>query len=324
MRKVSLLGCERASLRGWMAVAVVLLALANAGCHRKAATPVAQAAPGQKTFATPVDAGNALAEAARSDSQQQMQEIFGSNSGSVLYSGDAAQDKTDMADFAKAYQQMNRWRTLDNGSQILLVGATNTGFPVPLTKDGKGQWFFDTPAGATELQVRRMGRNELAAIDICASLADAQEEYYNQDHGGQKHFARKFISDPGKDDGLYWPAVAGKPKSPVGPELAFASAQGEQVDAKRHKPFHGYYFGILVTQGFFANGGTRDYTHDGVMTKGFGFIAWPAEYGKTGVMTFMVSRDRLIFQRDLGDKTKDIAPFTTQFNPAPGWLQVED
>ena len=323
MRRFSRLGCESGSLRGWAAVALLLVVCGNAGCHRKASGPAHEPVAGQKTFATPDEAGKALAEAAASGNQQQLAEIFGPNSNGVLYSGDAGLDKEDMADFAAAFQRMNRWRSVDNGTQSLMVGITNSIFPVPLAKDSKGQWFFETPAGAAELLARRIGRNEVAVIDICASLADAQEEYYKQDHGAEKQFARKLISDPGKDDGLYWPAAPGKPKSPVGPLLAYASDEGAKLNASLHKPFHGYYFAILNSQGFYANGALRDYVRNGVMTRGFGFIAWPAEYGKSGVMTFIVNRDRQIFQKDLGEKTPGTAPFMKQFNPEPGWLQVE-
>jgi DUF2950 family protein len=323
MRGFSKLGCGFGSLRGWAAVALALLVSGNVGCHRKPSGPAHEPVAGQKTFATPDEAGLALAEAAASTNQQQMAEIFGPNSNSVLYSGDAAADNKDMANFVAAFHRMNRWQSVDNGTQSLMVGITNSIFPVPLAKDSKGQWFFETPAGAAELLARRIGRNEVAAIDICASLADAQEEYYRQDHGTEKQFARKLISDPGKDDGLYWPSTPGKPKSPIGPLLAYASDEGAKLNASLHKPFHGYYFGILTSQGFYANGALRDYVRNGVMTRGFGFIAWPAEYGKSGVMTFLVNRDRQIFQKDLGEKTAGTAPFMKQFNPEPGWLQVE-
>lgn len=309
-------------LPGWKLVALVVLALAITSCHRNKST-AGEAAPGQQTFASPADAAKALAAAAKSDDQQQLLAVFGSGSKDILYSGNAAEDKQAMADFAAAYDHMNRWRKLEGGDQILLVGPTNTAFPVPLRLDRKGQWYFDTPAGATELIVRRMGRNELAIIDVMASLTDAQEEYYNQSHGDEKQFARYFISDPGKENGLYWPPAPGKPKSPVGPLIAFASEQGAKLQSSLHKPFHGYYFGILDTQGFFANGGLKDYVRAGVMNRGFGFIAWPAEYGKSGLMTFIVNRDRLIYEKDMGKTTQDQAPFMTKFNPESGWIQVD-
>ncbi|HZP24479.1 MAG TPA: DUF2950 domain-containing protein [Terriglobales bacterium] len=306
---------------GSAALAVILSALLL-GCHRNNST-AGEAAPGQKTYATPDEAAKALVSAARDDNQQQMLEVFGPGAKGILYSGDAAQDKADMAAFAADYARMNRWRKLENGNQILLVGPTNTAFPVPLRKDSKGQWYFDTPAGGTEMAVRRIGRNELATIDAMASLADAQEDYFKQEHDGTKQYARRFISDPGKENGLYWPAAPGKDKSPVGPLLAYASAEGEKLNPKLHKPFHGYYYGILVTQGMWANGGLKDYSRLGVMNRGFGFIAWPADYGKSGVMTFIINGDRILYQKDLGKTTKDEAPFMTQFNPDSSWIRVE-
>lgn len=321
MRAVSRLTGYRRVGFGCTAVALLVLAVAMIGCHRKTSS-AGEAAPGQMTYASPEDAGKALAAAARGDNQQQMLEVFGPGAKNILYSGDAAQDQADMAGFAAAYAQMNRWRKIENG-QILIVGATNTPFPVPLLKDRKGQWYFDTTDGAAELAVRRIGRNELATIDVIASLCDAQEGYFNQAHEGVKQYARHFISDEGKENGLYWPPAAGKAKSPVGPLLAYASEQGATLKPSLHKPFHGYYFGVLVTQGTWANGGLRDYIREGMMTRGYGFIAWPAEYGKSGKMTFIVDHDRIIYQKDLGKTTKDEAPFTTQFAPDGSWLRVE-
>jgi hypothetical protein len=299
---------------------LLFLALASSGCHKKLTG--GEAAQGQKTFATPDEAAKALVEAARNDNQQQMLEVFGPDSKRIIDSGDAAEDKSAMAGFVEAYDQMNRWRKLDNENQVLVVGATNTAFPVPLRKERKGGWYFDTPAGATELAVRRIGRNELAVIDIMASLADAQEEYYKQAHDGVQQYARKFISDEGKENGLYWPQAAGKPKSPVGPQLAYASEQAAKLKPAAHKPFHGYYFAVLTSQGVWANGGIRDYIRAGVMNRGYAFIAWPADYGKSGVMSFLINRDRIIYQKDLGPKTYDEAPFMTAFAPE-GWLRVE-
>ncbi len=321
MRAVSWLTGYRRVGFGCTAVAWLVLAVAMTGCHRKTSS-AGEAAPGQMTYASPEEAGKALAAAARSDNRQQMLEVFGPGAKNMLYSGDAAQDQADMAGFADAYAQMNRWRKIENG-QILIVGATNTPFPVPLLKDRKGQWYFDTTDGAAELAVRRIGRNELATIDVIASLCDAQEEYFNQAHEGVKQYAPRLISDAGKENGLYWPPTAGKPKSPVGPLLAYASEQGLNQKPSLHKPFHGYYFGVLVTQGTWANGGLRDYSREGVMNRGFGFIAWPAEYGKSGKLTFIVDHDRIIYQKDLGKTTKDEAPFTTQFAPDGSWLRVE-
>jgi len=307
--------------RCWMALLIAALLLSLPACHKK--TSAGKAAPGQSTFASPDDAAKALADAAKNDNEQELLAIFGPNARDLINSGDAAEDKSSLAGFAAAYDQMHRLRKLDNGNRLLLVGSSNLAFPVPLRQDRSGQWYFDSPAGRDELLARRIGRNELAAIDIMAVLVDAQNEYWAQKHDGIEQFARKMISDPDKQNGLYWPEAPGKPKSPIGPLLAYASEQGAQVNSSLHKPFHGYYFGILDTQSLYAQGGLRDYVRAGIMNRGFGFIAWPAEYGKSGVITFIVDRDRVIFQKDLGADTKNVAPFTTQFSPDAGWLEVK-
>jgi hypothetical protein len=217
---------------------------------------------------------------------------------------------------------MNRWRKLNDGSQILLVGETNTAFPVPLKKNNSGQWYFDTPAGKEELLAQRIGRNELAAIDVSAALADAQAEYFAQKHDGVKQYAQKFISDEGKQNGLYWQSPEGKPLSPLGPLVAFATAEGYKVQPKERQPFHGYFFRMLDKQGPDANGGAKDYLIDGKMIGGFAFVAYPAEYGNSGVMTFIVGKDRMIYQQNLGKTTDETASAMTDFNPDKGWTKV--
>ncbi|MGA2903555.1 MAG: DUF2950 family protein [Candidatus Korobacteraceae bacterium] len=310
--------------RSCMTFALVALTIALPACHRKAPPSAGVSARGQETFATPEDAGQTLANAAGNNNQQQMLAIFGPDSKDVIYSGNAAEDKASLAGFVSAYHRMNRWRKLENGMEILLVDASNTAFPIPLRKDSSGRWFFDTAAGKAELTNRSLGRNELAAIDACAALADAQMEYFSQEHDGAKQYARKFISGPGKENGLYWPQEPGKPKSPLGPLVAFATDEGAKVQPSLHKPFHGYYFGMLTSQGFWADGGLRDYVRGGVMNRGFGFIAYPAQYGVSGVMTFVINQNGVIFQKDLGEATKDQAPFMTQFNPDSVWSEVRE
>lgn len=315
--------CDLPRFRHWLFFMLLALTLALPGCHRQG-PPGSEPARGEKTFASPQDAGKELAEATRNDNQQQLLEIFGPESKAVIFSGNAGEDKASFAAFASAYDRMNRWRSLKNGSQILLVGTSNAAFSIPLRKDSSGKWFFDIPEGQHELVNREIGRNELAAIDVCGALADAETEYFAQDHGGVKQYTAKFISDPGKEDGLYWPPEPGKPRSPIGPLLAFATEQGAKLQPSLHKPFHGYYFKILTTQGPFAPGGLRDYSRSGIMNRGFGFIAWPAKYGVSGVMTFVINQDRLIYQKDMGDTTETDAPFTTQFNPDSSWTEVRE
>lgn len=321
MRLQAIAKCARS--RFWAGVALALLTIAFPACRRKGPTIVG-AARGQSTFASPEDAGKALADAAKNDNQEQLLAIFGPDSKDVIFSGNPAEDKSSFVQFALAYGRLNRWRKLENGSEILLVGVSNTAFPIPLRKEPSGKWFFDTPSGKSELVNRDLGRNELANIDICGVLRIAEMEYFDQEHDGQKQYARKFISDPGKQDGLYWPEQPGKPKSPIGPQIAYATVEGSKLQPSLHKPFYGYYYGLLMTQGPYASGGLRDYARSGVMNRGFGFVAYPAKYGVSGVMTFIINQDGIVYQKDIGVTTDDEAPFMRQFNPDSSWTEVKE
>jgi hypothetical protein len=314
---------KRAGFRFWAGLALALLTIALPACHRKGPT-VPGAARGQTTFASPEDAAKALVDAAKNDNQDQLLAIFGPDSKDVIFSGNPAEDKTSFAQFASAYGRMNRWRSLENGTQLLLVGVSNTAFPIPLRKDSSGKWFFETAAGQNELENRDLGRNELANVDVCDMLRIAQLEYFDQEHEGQKQYARQFISSPGKQDGLYWPEQPGKPRSPIGPLIAYATVEGGKLQSSLHKPFYGYYYGLLMTQGPYASGGLRDYARSGVMNRGFGFVAYPAKYGVTGVMTFIIDQDGTVYQKDMGDTTDNEAPFMRQFNPDPTWTEVKE
>jgi hypothetical protein len=277
--------------------------------------------PSTKAFASPDDAGNALLTAAKSGDQTALLAIFGPDSKEVIYSGDPVQDKNAADMFTKGYGVMHRWRKMPDNSQMLLVGADNFPFPIPLKKNADGQWFFNTAAGKEEVLSRRVGRNELAIIDACRAAADAQGEYFAHPHDGQpaKVFAAKFISDPGKQNGLYWQAEEGQPASPLGPLAAFATAEGYAVNPNGHTPFHGYYFHILKGQTDKAPGGAKQYMVNGKMTGGFAFVAYPAEYGNSGVMTFIINQDAVLLQRDLGKTTTEIATAMNEFDPAPSW-----
>ncbi|MFY9843686.1 MAG: DUF2950 domain-containing protein [Terriglobales bacterium] len=282
--------------------------------------------PAIKVFASPDDAGNGLMEAAKSGDQNAVLAIFGPDSKEIVYSGDPVQDKNAGNLFVTAYGTMHRWRKMPDGAQILLVGADNFPFPIPLKKNASGQWFFDTAAGKDEILNRRIGRNELAVIDICGALADAQAEYYSERHAdGSTHlFAVKFISDSGKQNGLYWDSPEGQPKSPLGPLAAFATDEGYKVKPDAHTPFHGYNFRMLTRQGSHAPGGAKDYVVDGKMSGGFAFVAYPAAYGNSGVMTFIISQDGILFQKDLGKTTAETATAMTEFDPGDGWTPVQE
>jgi hypothetical protein len=281
--------------------------------------------PSISVFASPDDASNALLAAAKSGDQNALLAIFGPDSKEVIYSGDAVQDKNAADAFVAGYGVMHRWRNMPDGAQILLVGADNFPFPIPLKKNGDGKWFFDTAAGKDEVLNRRIGRNELAIIEVCDAVTDAQAEYYAQPHDGEKAklFAAKFISDPGRQNGLYWKSADGQPASPLGPLAAFATAEGYTAKPDAHTAFHGYYFRMLKGQSDKAPGGAKDYVVNGKMTGGFAFVAYPAEYGNSGVMTFMINQDGVLLQKDLGKTTTETATAMTVFDPDPSWTLVE-
>ena len=281
--------------------------------------------PSAKLFASPEDAGNALLGAAKSGDQNAAFAIFGPDSKEIVSSGDPVQDKANVEKFVAAYGVMHRWRKMPGDAQILLIGADNFPFPIPLKKNGNGQWFFDTAAGKDEILARRIGRNELAVIDSCWALRDAQAQYFSQRHsdGSTRQFALKFISDPGKQNGLYWEPQEGQPKSPLGPLAAFATAEGYTVKPDSHLPFHGYFFHMLTRQGSHAPGGAKDYVANGKMTSGFAFVAYPAEYRNSGVMTFIINQDGVLLQKDLGKTTTETAAAMTEFDPDSTWIQVQ-
>jgi Protein of unknown function (DUF2950) len=281
--------------------------------------------PSAKVFSSPAEAGDALMAAIKAADQNTLVAIFGSDSKDVIFSGDAVQDKKNGDLFAEGYGVMHRWRKMLDGSQILLVGADNFPFAIPLKKNTGGQWFFDTAAGKDEMLSRRIGRNELSVIDVCRAVADAQAEYFSQVHDGEstKHYAAKFISDPGKQNGLYWQAAEGQPQSPLGPLAAFATAEGYTAKPAAHTPFHGYYFRMLNKQGSKAPGGAKDYVVDGKPVGGFALVAYPAEYGNSGVVTFIINQDGALFQKDLGKTTAEAATAMSEFDPDTSWSPVE-
>jgi Protein of unknown function (DUF2950) len=282
------------------------------------------AAASQSTFASPEEAGKALVEAAKSGDESAVLAVFGPDSKEIIYSGDATQDKKTAAAFVSAYQVMNRWRKIDDSNEMLIIGADNFTFPVPLKKDASGRWYFDTAAGKDEILARRIGRNELAAIEVSQALAEAQHEYFSQSHGGtrRKQYALKFVSDQGTHDGLYWDSAEGQPRSPLGPLVAFATGEGYKVRAQSHQPFHGYYFRIMSRQGKNAQGGAKDYISGGKMVRGFAFVAYPAVYGNSGIMTFIINQNGVVYQKDLGKDTGRIASQMRVFNPDKTWTQV--
>jgi hypothetical protein len=295
-------------LMGWMAV----IALCFPGLAQES---------GEKTFASSSDASNALYDAAKAGDKPATEAILGASSAPILSSGDAVQDKHNAEVWLQRYEQMHRWGKETNGDQTLFIGADNWPFPIPLKKNASGQWYFDTKAGLDEILVRRIGANEFAAMRVCKALADAQDEYFNGLHDGSTahQYAQKIISEPGKQNGLYWKTAEGEPESPIGPIIAYATRQGYD---KKTEPFHGYYYHILTAQGAAAPGGAKSYIKDGAMTGGYAFVAWPAEYRNSGVMTFVVNLNGVTFEKDMGPNTADLVKAMTAINPDKTWRPV--
>jgi hypothetical protein len=300
-------------------MASIALLLPMTGCNKQSAPE--QAAP--KTFASPEDAGKALADATKSQNSDAILAIFGRGSTDIISTGNAAEDKASMDGFAQAYGVMNRWRKLGDGSELLIVGADNQPFPVPLMKNAAGRWYFDAAAGKEEILARRIGRDELAAIDVSAALAEAQAQYLSQKHGGVKQYAQKFISDNGQQNGLYWESQQGGARSPLGPLVAFASEEGVTIKPDLAQPFYGYYFRRLDGQGAAAKGGAKSYLVDGKLSGGFAYVAYPAKYNDTGVKTFIINQDGLIYSKDLGNDTVTLAKAMATFDPDQAWTALK-
>jgi hypothetical protein len=281
----------------------------------------ADSKPAQRTFATPAEAGSAFLDAAKSGDQQALLAIFGPDGNDVLFSGDPVKDKNGLQDFVAAYGQMNRWREIKAGGEILYVGADNYPFPVPLVQNSSGQWSFDTAAGKDEILARRIGKGELTAIAACLATANAQQQYFSQTHDGDsvKQYAQKFVSDAGRQNGLYWNAAQGQNPSPLGAVGDFAKAIGYTNAGDKPQPFNGYYFRILTKQGEKAPGGTQDFIANGKMTGGFAVLAYPVEYRNSGIMTFVIGKDGVVYQKDLGEKTTDLGSAMAEYNPGDGW-----
>jgi|SRR5450432_256822 Protein of unknown function (DUF2950) len=312
-------------IRAFSAVQQTLLLavlVVSIGCGKQE-----QPAPsGPKTFASPAAAASSLYDATKSGDTAALLSIFGSDAKDYLFSGDADQDKAATAAFLSDYDKMHRWGKIENGGLVLNVGIENYPFPFPLLKNTSGQWYFDSEAAKKEFIARRIGDNELTVIDILNAMADAQSEYFLQPQLGSKvnQYARKFTSSEGKHDGLYWSAGENDLKSPLGPLAARANAEGyKKGSAEAPAPYHGYFFHILTEQGPNAPGGARKYIVKDNMTGGFAFIAFPAEYRVTGVMTILINQDGEMFEKDLGPETTVSANSMTSFDPDDSWVPVE-
>jgi hypothetical protein len=286
-----------------------------------AAPLTAQAASGQKTFPSSMEAVHALVDAARSGDTAQLEPLLGPRAKELLVSGYAGDAKELLAGFVKAYDVKHSLSVEAQGFEFLQVGESNWPFPFPIVRDGK-IWYFDVERGNEEILDRRVGRNELGAIAVCEGYVQSQVQYGSKgrDGGPTGVYAQRFHSNPDKHDGLYWPVSKGEPHSPMGPLVASAAAEDDskQPDAKP-APYYGYVYRILTAQGPDAPGGAKSYLVDGKLTGGFALIAYPAQYHSSGVMTFIVNQDGVVYQQDLGEQTSDLASKITAYNPDPSW-----
>lgn len=297
-----------------VAMRVIILAALAAGLLAMP-RPAAAQEQGQKTFSSAGEAANALISAIKADDETALLSILGPDGKEIVNSGDPAEDKDHRQEFVRKYEQMHRLVTEPNGATTLYIGAENWPSPIPLMHKGT-QWYFDTAAGKKEILYRRIGKNELSAIQVCRELVDAQKEYYAQGHDGEpaNQYAQKLASDPGKHNGLYWQASSTSSESPIGPMLASAAAGQQPGEAT---PFQGYYFRILTSQK------TGSYIVDGKMTRGFAIVAYPAEYRSTGVMTFIVDQNGIVYEKDLGPRTEQIAKSLTRYTRDATWRKAD-
>lgn len=279
-------------------------------------------AAAQQRFDTAQAAFEALVTAAKANDRKTVLAILGPKAQDIVSSGDPVEDANTKKQFLDAYDAKHSFVTESGKPATLLIGSEDWPFPIPVVqKDGK--WQFDAAAGRDELLARRIGRNELAAIQASLAYYDAQNEYADlyKDGMGQPIYAQRIISSPGKKDGLYWPTAQGEPDSPLGETVAAATKQGYKVGAGP-TPYHGYYYKVLTKQGPGATGGAVDYVVRGNMIGGFGLLAYPAEYGNSGIASFMVNNDGVVFEKDLGSDTAKTAASMTSFNPDKTWKKA--
>jgi len=301
----------------------LLLAL-TAGLLWIIASAHAIAAEPQRSFTSPEDAAKALVAAIRSQDLKALTNVLGPGSDEIVESGDAVADKARRARFVKAFDESNKLVRVGDAKAVLSVGKDDWPFPVPIVKDGKG-WRFDTNEGKEEILNRRIGRNELAVIQVLQAYVDAQREYYLRNPQGDKllQYAQKIASSEGKRDGLFFPTKAGENPSPLGPLVESARAVGyRKAEGGQPTPYFGYYYRILTSQGPEARGGAYDYVAQGKMIGGFALVSWPASYGHSGVMTFIVNHEGVVYEKDLGPETAGSAPGITRFDPDKSWKRL--
>ena len=277
----------------------------------------------QERFKTPDAAVDALVAAAKVGDNKAVLGVLGPDGKAIVSSGDPVADRNTKEKFVSAYDAKHAIELEGDGTRTLIIGNDDWPFPIPLINKG-GAWQFDTKAGLDEILRRRIGRNELSAIQVCLAYVQAQTEYASLDPGGlgQHVYAQRIVSSRGKKDGLYWPTAEGETPSPLGELAANASAEGYKAGAAPI-PYHGYYYRILKRQGASAPGGAYDYLANNKMIGGFALLAFPAEYGNSGIMTFMVNQDGTVYQKDLGLRTAQLAQRIESFDPDQSWTKVE-
>jgi hypothetical protein len=286
--------------------------------------PVSAQEGKQKAFGSPEDAMKALAETAQARDTKGMMAILGPEGEDIISSGDEVADKNALEQFVKVYQEKIDFVKEKEDRVSIIVGNDHWPFPIPIVKKGDG-WVFDTKAGKEEVLNRRVGRNELNAIQVCLAYVEAQREYASTDRerNGIIQYAQKVVSDPYRRNGLYWEAAEGEIASPLGPFFAQAAEKGYAKKGDKPIPYRGYYFKILKGQGPNAPGGPHSYVINGHMVAGFALVAWPAEYVVSGVMTFIVNQNGTVYQKDLGLKTAELAKAMTLYNPDRTWKRAQ-
>ena len=282
-----------------LVVLAVLAVIFVAGCSKKQTGNAAESSP--KTFSTPAEAGQALEAAARAKDDKAIAQVLGPKAKALVSSGDSSVDAAANDSFAKKYDRMHRWVLMTDGSQVLYVGADNYPFPVPLKQDSGSRWYFDAVTGEEELRARRIGKNEMRAVEAAEVIANAEKSYHQATH----RYTGNLVSTPGQQDGLYWEASEGKPLSPLGSSKQFARGVFAAAAPSQTLVFDGYSYRVITSK------------------KGFTVFATPAKYEHSGIMTFSLGRDGIVYQRDLGKQAADAENAINQYNPADGWAQAE-
>jgi Protein of unknown function (DUF2950) len=302
----------------WIIGVILMIAMLSVAWGQPATGAVTQ-----RRFPSIEDAAKALLDSIKTGNRKEMLAILGEDGKGIVWSGDEVSDRRGRERFVTAWDEQHHFEAGD-GKVVMVLGRDNFPFPIPIVPDGPS-WRFDTAAGKEEILNRRIGRNEFNTIQTCLAYADAQREYYarDPDRNGLLQYAQKFASTPGKRDGLYWPTKPGEAPSPLGPLVARARGEGYSKKSSAPVAYWGYYYRILTAQGKDAPGGAYDYLAHGRMIGGFAMVAFPAEYGVSGVMTFVVNQDGVVYQKDLGPQTESIGRAMKQFNPDSTWEKVK-